>query len=308
MVSYVWWMIPTFWWSVGPGARLFELLPSMWWWIRVHNLLRSTKNLRRNCGWWSTTWLLAHLPLSHPLATWNGPLVILGSHYNLVFRVKPEDPPTPLLLNCAVTNATNYDILGGQPTLYPLSFGLDNWTKEGWIRPGWSAMDGRRELIHVAFVAGATIAPLSMIFGCVTSINTLPYGSGLLEESWHLWGVLRINGRWHFKVHWYAIPRILFFLGTIPQNYSGNVRALSSLSVLRHRSYRIAPWALVHPILWRPPGEGITSVQLFGGIGIRLVAMLEVGLTVRRYVYVNNSQVSTCMVCHRFYQLMVLYP
>ena len=29
------------------------------------------------------TWLLAHLPSSHPLATWNGPLVILESHYSL---------------------------------------------------------------------------------------------------------------------------------------------------------------------------------------------------------------------------------
>ena len=31
----------------------------------------------------------------------------------LSFRVKPGDPPAPLLLRCAVTDATNYDILVG---------------------------------------------------------------------------------------------------------------------------------------------------------------------------------------------------
>ena len=39
--------------------------------------------------------------------------------------------------------------------------------------------------------------------------------------------------------------------------------------------------ALAHPILWRPPNTGITLVELFGGIGMGLAAVLEVGLTVR---------------------------
>ena len=45
----------------------------------------------------------------------------------LSFRLKFGYPPTPLLLRCAVTEATNYDILVGQQALYPLGFGLDNW-------------------------------------------------------------------------------------------------------------------------------------------------------------------------------------
>ena len=43
--------------------------------------------------------------------------------------------------------------------------------------------DGRKELIHVAFAAAATIAPLSMVFGYGALVDTLPYGSALLEES-----------------------------------------------------------------------------------------------------------------------------
>ena len=82
-----------------------------------------------------------------------------------------------------MTDATNYDILVGQQTLYPLDFGLDNLTKKAWIQPGWSTGDGRTELIPVAFAAAATIAPLSLVSECSAIVDTLPYGSALLEES-----------------------------------------------------------------------------------------------------------------------------
>ena len=35
----------------------------------------------------------------------------------------------------------------------------------------------------MAFAAAATIEPLSMVFGCNAILDTLPYGSALLEES-----------------------------------------------------------------------------------------------------------------------------
>ena len=81
-----------------------------------------------------------------------------------------------------VTNATNYDILVGQQTLYLLGFVLDNWTEETCIRPGWSAGDGRRELIPVAFATTTTIASLFMIFGCGDTIGTLPCDFTLSED------------------------------------------------------------------------------------------------------------------------------
>ena len=60
--------------------------------------------------------------------------------------------------------------------------------------------------------------------------------------------------------------------------------------------------------MWRPPDVGITLVELFGGIGTGLAAMLEAGLTIRQYVYMDNNQVSTHVARHHFHQLMVLYP
>ena len=45
---------------------------------------------------------------------------------------------------------------------------------------GWN---GHREFIHVAYTVAATIAPLSMVFGCGDVIDNLPYGYVLLKES-----------------------------------------------------------------------------------------------------------------------------
>ena len=69
-----------------------------------------------------------------------------------------------------------------------------------------------------------------------------------------------------------------------------------------------SPSALAHLILWRLLKKGITLVEVFGGIATGLTAVLEVSLTVRRYVYVDNYHVSTHLAHHHFHQLMVLYP
>lgn len=73
-----------------------------------------------------------------------------------------------------MTSATNYDILVGQQALYPLGFGLDNWTEEAWIRPGWSAGDGRKEFIPVAFAAAAMTMSAEPLFGCSALAADLP--------------------------------------------------------------------------------------------------------------------------------------
>ena len=53
----------------------------------------------------------------------------------LIFNVGVGPTYTHLLMKYVVTTATDYDILVGQQVLYPLGFGLDNWTEEEWIRP-----------------------------------------------------------------------------------------------------------------------------------------------------------------------------
>jgi hypothetical protein len=67
-----------------------------------------------------------------------------------MFRVGAR-PTYHIFFKCAVMSATNYNILVDQQALYPLWFGLDNWTEEAWIRLGWPSGDGREEMILVTF-------------------------------------------------------------------------------------------------------------------------------------------------------------
>ena len=49
-------------------------------------------------------------------------------------------------------------------------------------------------------------------------------------------------------------------------------------------------------------------MEPFRGIGTILADVVEVGLTVWQYVYVDNNHMSTRVAYHHLYQLMVLYP
>lgn len=51
----------------------------------------------------------------------------------LIFRVGAGPIYSCLSLKCAVTNATNYDVLVGHQALYHLGFGVHNWVEEAWI-------------------------------------------------------------------------------------------------------------------------------------------------------------------------------
>ena len=79
-------------------------------------------------------------------------------------------------------NATTYDILLGQHALYPIGFGLDNWTEEAWFRPGWSLGDGHKESLPVSFcnLAGVKGGENAM-YGCVALEDILATKDSLLE-------------------------------------------------------------------------------------------------------------------------------
>ena len=128
------------------------------------------------------------------------------------------------------------------------------WIEEVWIRQGWVARDNRKELIHVAFAAAATIEPVSMISGCSAIVDTLPYGSALLEGSLAFMGDVEdpremapMNALvrhpkdplppWRNSLGWF-------------QRCEDIVLSLSSTMPVISDSLS----TLACPILWRPPG------------------------------------------------------
>ena len=67
-------------------------------------------------------------------------------------------------------------------------------------------------------------------------------------------------------------------------------------------------FSFIQPIRWQPPHESIAIVEIFGGIGTSLAAVLEAGITVRRYIHVDSGYATNRNVRHHIQQLLVRYP
>jgi hypothetical protein len=57
-----------------------------------------------------------------------------------------------------------------------------------------------------------------------------------------------------------------------------------------------------------PPKEGITLLELFGGIGTSFEALLQSGMVVQRYFYVNIDHIVKQVAASRMMELIVKFP
>jgi len=226
----------------------------------------------------------------------------------LIFCIGPGPLYSHLSLQCAVTSATNYDILVGQQALYPLGFGLDNWTEEAWIRPGWSTGDGRKEFIPVAFAAAAMTMSAETLFGCSALASDLPCGPVLLEETFaFMSSSMDSSGSPSLEVP-ARHCKDPFPPWSTRVELSRQCRdAVTSLDPMEVPSTSSSS-TFARPIHWHPPEDGITLVELFAGIGTGLAAVLEVGLKVKRYIHVDTGFVSNRGARHHLQRLLALYP
>ncbi len=74
------------------------------------------------------------------------------------------------------------------------------------------------------------------------------------------------------------------------------VKVLSSFENMESHNEPIKP-ILRQLITWTPPKEGITLVELFGGIGTSLKALLQSGMVVQRYFYVDIDPFTRQVAC-----------
>jgi hypothetical protein len=61
-------------------------------------------------------------------------------------------------------------------------------------------------------------------------------------------------------------------------------------------------------ITWTPPKEGITLVELFGGIDTGLKALLQSGMVVQKYFYVNIDPIARQVAASRMMELIAKFP
>jgi hypothetical protein len=62
------------------------------------------------------------------------------------------------------------------------------------------------------------------------------------------------------------------------------------------------------PIAWEYPFEGIYVLDLFGGISIGLATMLQAGILVRKYLYVERDETARKVSSRHLALLMRRYP
>ncbi len=62
------------------------------------------------------------------------------------------------------------------------------------------------------------------------------------------------------------------------------------------------------PIAWEYPSEGICVLDLFGGISTGLAAVLQAGILVRKYLYVERDETTRRVSSRHLALLMRRYP
>jgi hypothetical protein len=61
-------------------------------------------------------------------------------------------------------------------------------------------------------------------------------------------------------------------------------------------------------ITWTPPKEGITLLKFFGGIGTGPEALLQSGMVVWRYFYVNIDPIARQVAASKMIELTTKFP
>jgi hypothetical protein len=85
------------------------------------------------------------------------------------------------------------------------------------------------------------------------------------------------------------------------------VKAFSSFESMESHGELIKP-LLYQLITWTPPKEGITLLEFFGGIGTGLEALLQSGMVVRRYLYVDIDPIAKQVVTSRMKEFTTRFP
>jgi hypothetical protein len=85
------------------------------------------------------------------------------------------------------------------------------------------------------------------------------------------------------------------------------VKALSNFENMENHGEPIKP-VLRQLITWTPPKEGITLLELFGGIGTGFEALLQSGMVVQKYFYVDIDHIARQVVASRMMELTTRFP
>jgi hypothetical protein len=218
-----------------------------------------------------------------------------GTHQELCLQVR-----------CLVTNATSYDVFIGQEALFPPGFAIDNWFEHAYYRVDWET--NGHHLGYIPLDLHGNHNP--MAHHCLLKeTHTISY----IQQASHEW----IKGDEEEIAYAQAteslrmIPVDIQHGQEVLQRFKAAqeplVNALSSFENMESHDELIKP-ILRQLITWTPPKEGITLVKFFGGIGTGLEALLQSGMVVQRYFYVDIDPIARQVVTSRMMKLTAKFP
>jgi hypothetical protein len=205
-----------------------------------------------------------------------------------------------LQIKCFVTNATNYDVFIKQEALFPPGFTIDNWFEHVYYRMEWE-INGH----HLGYIPFDLHGNHCML----KEAHTISY----IQQVSHEW----IEGDEEKTVYAQAIESLrvvptyiqhrLEILQRFKAAHEPLVKTLTSFENMESHDEPIK-LVVYQLITWTLPKEGFTLLELFGGIGIGLKALLQLGMVVRRYFYVNIDPLVRQVAASRMMELTAKFP
>jgi hypothetical protein len=218
-----------------------------------------------------------------------------GTEEELLFQVR-----------CLVTNASSYDILIGQEALFPPGFTIDNWFEHAYYRVDWET-DGLHLGyipldLHGDYTLAAHHCPLK-------EANTILYIPSSLQE-WIEEDVEEIANA-QAAASLVAAPIEIAHGPEIVQRLKAAhgplVTAMQIFESMKSNGEPIQP-LLSRTVTWTPPKDGLTLLELFGGISTGLEALLQSGMVVKKYIYVDVDPCARKVAASRMLELTTRFP
>jgi len=188
-------------------------------------------------------------------------------------------------------------VLIGQEALFPPGFTIDNWFEHAYYQVDWET-DGHH-LGYIPLDLHGNHSP--MVHHCMLKeTHTISY----IQQASHEWiegdeeEIAYAQATESLRVVPIDIQHGPEVLQRFKVAHKPLVKALSSFENMESHGKLIKP-LLRQPITWTPPKERITLLELFGGIGTSLEALLQSGMVVWRYFYVDIDPIVRQMAASR---------
>ncbi len=197
-------------------------------------------------------------------------------------------------------------MLIGQKALFPPGFTIDNWFEHAYYQVDWGT--NGHHLGYIPLDLHENHNPMAHHY-MLKETQTISY----IQQASHEW----IEGDEEETTYAQAteslrvVPTDIQHGPEVLQKFKVAhgplVKALSSFENMDNHGEPIKP-IFRQLIAWTPLKEGITVLEFFGGTGTSLEALLQSGMVVWRYFYVDIDPITKQVAASKMMELTARFP